>query len=280
MANSDGKRKDGGISDVLVAVDKNETKFKQQKEEISEINGISENNDYSDKPMKKLSNESTGSNNSSENARNSETLQNDINKEQIDNKTETEMSAVPNGDDKTSAQSGFTGELDLADPDSVIHMLENVDLTEEDTENLLQEAYNMNRKLKEMLRHQELDSKSSKPKLKSKLKSSKISMGGNSHNSASSSGDNSRIGSSFAIRKVLPPIHAGENETSVYAIKLRRSKTSITEVGPTLSDTAMMRSRSSTKKVIYIGPTIFLFSMEYRTHSGCRWMKTCFPRQT
>lgn len=245
MANFDGKMKDGGISDVLVEDDKNEIK-----QEKSEIKGISENDN---KRVRKLSDESTGSIKIPENVRNSKALHGDINNEQIDNKTE--MSALPNnGCDNVGPQTGFTGELDLADPDSVIHMLENVDLTEEDTENLLTEAYKMNRKLKEMLRHQEMDSKSSKPKLKSKLKSK---IGANSNNSASSSGDNSRMGSSFAIRQVLPPIHAGENETSVYAIKLKRSKTSITEGRPTQSDTAVMRSRSSTKpdvrKVIYIG---------------------------
>ncbi|ESP00667.1 hypothetical protein LOTGIDRAFT_157954 [Lottia gigantea] len=44
---------------------------------------------------------------------------------------------------------------DLADPDTLIEKLETVELTEEDTEELLHEAYKVNKKLKEILRRQE-----------------------------------------------------------------------------------------------------------------------------
>ncbi|WAR00445.1 hypothetical protein MAR_024817 [Mya arenaria] len=105
----------------------------------------------------------------------------------------------------------YEGQLDLSNPDSVIHMLENCDLTEEDTENLLQEAYSMNRKLKEMLRRQDADqsasgkTKSQKPKPKNKP-----SQG----SSAASSSSGSRVGSSFGSRKILPPI-PGETRDGV-----------------------------------------------------------------
>lgn len=149
---------------------------------------------------------------------------------------------------KTSPRS-YTGELDLTDPESVIQMLENVDLTEEDTEDLLQEAYNMNRKLKEMLRRQEMESGTSKPKLKSRSKSnveSHLFNGqGSSSSTASSSSTNSRNGSSFGIRKVLPPINHGERETSVYAIKLRRSKTNVPDMKSTAVESSVLRTRSS-----------------------------------
>ncbi|XP_071103773.1 uncharacterized protein [Haliotis cracherodii] len=43
----------------------------------------------------------------------------------------------------------------LTDPDALLEQLESVELTEEDTEELLHEAYKVNMKLKEMLRRQE-----------------------------------------------------------------------------------------------------------------------------
>lgn len=45
--------------------------------------------------------------------------------------------------------------FNLADPEEITSMLENVDLTDEDTDVLLQEAYSINRKLKEILRRRE-----------------------------------------------------------------------------------------------------------------------------
>jgi len=45
--------------------------------------------------------------------------------------------------------------FDLTNPDEVMQLLETVDLTDEDTEVLLNEAYSVNRKLKEMLRQKE-----------------------------------------------------------------------------------------------------------------------------
>ncbi|KAL4227478.1 hypothetical protein ACF0H5_012922 [Mactra antiquata] len=137
-------------------------------------------------------------------------------------------------------------ELDLADPDSVIHMLETCDLTEEDTEDLLQEAYNMNRKLKEMLRRKEMEGDPSKSKTKSPNKSKG---GASTNGKAPGSEGSSRQGSSFGIRKVLPPIHqAGGKETSVYAIQMKRSKTSIQQPKSHYGD-AVPRSKSSKDEV-------------------------------
>ena len=144
--------------------------------------------------------------------------------------------------------------LDLANPDSVLHMLETVDLTEEDTEGLLQEAYNMNRKLKEMLRRQEKEdaasgqpTQKSKPKPKTKPKRTPDSSTSSTNSSGSGSG--SRIGSSFGSRKILPPI-SGEKETSVYAIKLKRSRTNIVDTRPPVSE-APPPPRSKSSKVSF-----------------------------
>ncbi|KAK6179349.1 hypothetical protein SNE40_011732 [Patella caerulea] len=51
-------------------------------------------------------------------------------------------------------QKDITAE-DLSNPDTLLEKLETVDLTEEDTEELLHEAYKVNMKLKEILRRQE-----------------------------------------------------------------------------------------------------------------------------
>lgn len=45
--------------------------------------------------------------------------------------------------------------FNLANPEEITSMLETIDLTDEDTDVLLQEAYNINRKLKEILRRRE-----------------------------------------------------------------------------------------------------------------------------
>ncbi|XP_052282755.1 uncharacterized protein LOC127879750 isoform X2 [Dreissena polymorpha] len=136
----------------------------------------------------------------------------------------------------------FTGQIDLSDPDSVIEMLENVDLTEEDTELLLQEAYSMNRKLKEILRRQEAGALSgSKEPTKSQKSKSKGKMGTSQGSSTTSSSSGSRVNSSFGARSILPPI---TGETSVYAIKLKRSSTEV-PVKWSTNDLPAQRSRST-----------------------------------
>lgn len=223
MADSNGEMKDRGISDVL-------SEGEKQSVEQETPTVVPE-------PEKvKMENESSNEN-----------------KESIGN---GEQSTLKSSTDETApgrtSPKSYTGELDLTDPNSVIHMLENVDLTEEDTEDLLQEAYSMNRKLKEMLRRQEMESSSPKPKSKSRSKSNADSYFSNGHGSspgsASSASTKSRNGSSFGIKKVLPPINHGERETSVYTIKLRRSKTNIPEM-KTTSDSSVLRTKSSTQSI-------------------------------
>jgi len=139
------------------------------------------------------------------------------------------------------------GQFDPSDPDSVIHMLETCDLTEEDTETLLQEAYSMNRKLKEMLRRQEDEEQAEKAnttknqKPKPKTKSSQ-------NGSAASSSPNSRVNSSFGSRKILPPI---SGEANVYALKLKRSSTQVPESKLIVVDAPRSRStKPASSKVI------------------------------
>lgn len=223
MADSNGELKDGGISDVLAEGEKQSVE-QEAPSVVPETTQV------------KTENESlTG---------NKETIGNG---EQGTSETSNDEIALG----RTSPRS-YSGELDLTDPNSVIQMLENVDLTEEDTEDLLQEAYSMNRKLKEMLRRQEMESSSPKPKLKSRSKSNADSYFSNGHGSspgsASSAGTNSRNGSSFGIKKVLPPISHGEKETSVYTIKLRRAKTNIPEM-KTTSNASVLRTKSSTQSI-------------------------------
>ncbi|XP_045189911.2 uncharacterized protein LOC123547131 [Mercenaria mercenaria] len=234
MADSDFRMKDGGISDVMSAAN----------------NGHADGQEFEHVEEKHETEQSDLTEPGTENGRLDENF-----------KTENNGDGEPPNANYTNvpdygriSPNSYTQELDLTDPKSVIDMLENVDLTEEDTEDLLQEAYKMNRKLKEMLRRQDEQASDSKPKLKSKSKSfvesRSVNGQGSMTSSATSSRDNSRMGSSFGIRKVLPPINAGERETSVYAVKLRRSKTNVQETKPVLSDSAILRSKSSTKPTI------------------------------
>lgn len=133
-------------------------------------------------------------------------------------------------------------DIDLADPDRVLQMLETVDLSEEDTEFLLQEAYKMNRKLKDMLKHQESSnqqpgSQSCPPDIqrqKLKLRKDKGSSASPSH-----AGPRAESGT-FSANKPLPPISSSD----IYAVKLRRSQTNIpiTNSRPTAT---VERSKSS-----------------------------------
>lgn len=219
MAHSDEARRDEGIQDVLVNAELRDRKELQSESEHVEVTGKRDNGDLE----------------------NSETE--DFRKRQNGQPEAT--------GDMNNANPDM--QLDLADPESVIRMLETVDLTDEDTEGLLQEAYNMNRKLKEMLRRQESGSSShcskSKPKNKPKQKITQDS----STSSTNSSEAGSRVGSSFGARKILPPI-MGEKETSVYAIKLKRSRTNIVDSKPTFIESSVLRSKSTkpqTRKVLY-----------------------------
>ena len=228
MDDSEFRTKDGGISDVLSTAGKRENAPEQ------------ENHESPVRPQSGLGDQQMTDSD--------KTISNG------DEDTENDSTSKKTNDFGKISPTSYTEEIDLTDPNSVINMLENVDLTEEDTEDLLQEAYKMNRKLKEMLRRQDIDSAESKPKMKSRSKSNMESRSMNGKGSASSSAmsstQGSRNGSSFGIRKVLPPISAGEKDTSVYAIKLRRSKTSVQDTKPAFSDSAIPRTKTSAKPAI------------------------------
>ncbi|XP_046574382.1 uncharacterized protein LOC124282441 [Haliotis rubra] len=99
-----------------------------------------------------------------------------------DNKKQTNTDAATD-DGKEEAT------FSLTDPDALLKQLESVDLTEEDTEELLHEAYKVNMKLKEMLRRQE-------SKRRDRLSSAQSAYSTASSNSRKHQGPS-----------VLPPIH-------------------------------------------------------------------------
>ena len=141
--------------------------------------------------------------------------------------SENQVEKITNGNVDTRSSSSGNGnepEVDLADPERVMQMLETVDLTEEDTEFLLQEAYKMNKKLKDMLRHQESSSSSCPPDIqRQKIKRDKISPASPSQ----FGGSRSESASSFSASKPLPPILCDRQTTDIYAMKLTRSRTNI-----------------------------------------------------
>ncbi|KAL5004987.1 hypothetical protein ScPMuIL_018443 [Solemya velum] len=123
-------------------------------------------------------------------------------------------------------------QLDLADPETLIHMLNNVNLTEDDTEELLQEAYNVNRKLKEILRRQEV--------------------GGSAN--ASRSEISELLGTHPGLKRnhtilnqssVLPPIGPARLPTSIYDIKRTRSTLSRSSVASTSAPNKKTASKST-----------------------------------
>lgn len=61
-------------------------------------------------------------------------------------------SSVPN---MTNGEGERTVEFNLSDPEQLMRQLESVDLTEEESDRLLNEAYKVNKRLREMLRQQE-----------------------------------------------------------------------------------------------------------------------------
>ena len=142
------------------------------------------------------------------------------------------------GGQVTSGMEGDAPDIDLSDPDKVLQLLETVDLSEEDTELLLQEAYKMNRKLKEILRHQETTScppDIQRQKTKSRLNKQKQSTASPSH-----SGSRSESGTFSASKKPLPPIHTSD----IYTLKLKRSHTNIPVV-TRQSTTVVERSKTA-----------------------------------
>lgn len=115
--------------------------------------------------------------------------------------------------------------FDLTDPEEVVHMLETVDLSEEDTDVLLQEAYSVNMKLKEILRRKEkgenIDPSSLRPNVV-------VVPGASKKDSMSNSRNNSgKQRGQFSKAQPLPPISNGSSpnlrvSSAVYSAKLQR----------------------------------------------------------
>lgn len=117
--------------------------------------------------------------------------------------------------------------FDLTDPDEVVNMLENVDLSEEDTEVLLQEAYNVNMKLKEILRRKEKGENIDPATLK--RSNIVVVPGASKKDSVPNSRSNSakQRGGQFSKAQPLPPISNGPSPnlripSAVYSAKLQR----------------------------------------------------------
>ncbi|KAK3097839.1 hypothetical protein FSP39_013689 [Pinctada imbricata] len=118
--------------------------------------------------------------------------------------------------------------FNLADPDEITHMLETVDLTDEDTDVLLQEAYSINKKLKEILRRREegieLD-----PSEEALLQGQTVVVvPGSALEPRSSTADASASRDpAFSKKEALPPIKSSDNEgarvaSAIYSAKLGR----------------------------------------------------------
>lgn len=155
--------------------------------------------------------------------------------------TESRVYQVQQGDSVAEE-----GNIDLADPENVIHMLETVDLTEEDTEILLQEAYSMNKKLKKILRSQEMaDTMSKKAKNKSLKKSP--SSGQENTRSSNTASRRTHEGGTFSAQRplTLPPITSDGEPANVYAVNLKRTQTTLPDTKKLATDSASMRLGSS-----------------------------------
>ncbi|KAK3578290.1 hypothetical protein CHS0354_010494 [Potamilus streckersoni] len=115
-------------------------------------------------------------------------------------------------------------EFDLTDPEQLLKMLETVELSEEDTDVLLQEAYKVNKKLKECLRRQEMDEHVHDHHHPPRKPS------GKSFFTASSSASSAKSKSPFSRASVLPPISVARQQVinDLYTEKLGRSQSVIT----------------------------------------------------
>jgi hypothetical protein len=119
--------------------------------------------------------------------------------------------------------------FNLANPEEVMTMLETVDLTDEDTDVLLQEAYNINKKLKEVLRRRDegqvLDAAD-----QAILNQMVVVVPGSSKESRSSTakeGQQASGGSDIPKKDPLPPIKTDTEQnprvaSAIYSAKLNR----------------------------------------------------------
>ena len=214
--------KDEGISDVIallkdVDIPKESPKAVMHTQSYSNQNGLNETNTTNEDSTESEIHKITG------------------------NFTDEDKDNVTKAEHDTDAENT---PVDLSNPEQILQMLETVDLTEEDTEVLLQEAYTMNKKLKEILRRQEKSNDASKSK-SDKKRPKKFADDFTSSVSSTSSLSNSRLGSASLRRAVLPPIE--KESTGVYAVKLQRSRTNMADVRQIPSHAMVPRSKSSQK---------------------------------
>ncbi|XP_052098565.1 uncharacterized protein LOC127733259 isoform X2 [Mytilus californianus] len=145
---------------------------------------------------------------------------------------DSEETMISEETDRTIIPPNELFNFDLTNPDDVMKMLENVNLSDEDTDVLLQEAYNVNMKLKEILRRQEQAGGKMNQADIAKLKGSNtvVVPGPGKKGSSSNSRAGSAKRSQFAKAEPLPPISNGPTPSSnmripsaVYSAKLHRA---------------------------------------------------------
>lgn len=152
----------------------------------------------------------------------------DINSRGTTGITENETTMVSESTDRTVIPPNQMFNFDLTNPDEVVKMLESVNLSDEDTDVLLQEAYNVNMKLKEILRRQEKSGGKLKASDVAAIKGSKVVVSGPSKESPSKSRpDSAGKRSQFTKATPLPPISNGSTPnmripSAVYSAKLTR----------------------------------------------------------
>ncbi|KAL3866118.1 hypothetical protein ACJMK2_043450 [Sinanodonta woodiana] len=158
-------------------------------------------------------------------------------KNEKNNETPVENDSEERSEKYSSAQDDSSREInkptrkefDLTDPEQLLKMLETVELSEEDTDVLLQEAYKVNKKLKECLRRQEIDEHvhHHHPPRKPSGKSSSSNASSKSRDSSASS---AKSKSSFSRASVLPPISVARQQVVIdlYTEKLGRSHSVVT----------------------------------------------------
>jgi hypothetical protein len=152
----------------------------------------------------------------------------DINSRGTTGITENETTMVSESTDRTVIPPNQMFNFDLTNPDEVVKLLESVNLTDEDTDVLLQEAYNVNMKLKEILRRQEKSGGKLKASDVATIKGSNVVVSGPSKDSKSRP-DSASKRSQFTKATPLPPISNGSTPNSnmripsaVYSAKLSR----------------------------------------------------------
>lgn len=128
--------------------------------------------------------------------------------------------------------------FDLTDPEDLVNMMENVDLTEEDTDVLLDEAYKVNETLKRILKKQAEGGNPVTAKEMEAIKNARVMVPGTSSRNGSRIGSANKQSpaaareSNFAAKNPLPPISdprippsnygARDSSAAIYSAKVRR----------------------------------------------------------